>query len=899
MRARAHQIDLKAARPSIAQRAAAMMGMKPPASAAYQQTPSTPGSAVVPVDADVEHQRKPPPKPVLLGEKLLMPIHPRHRGRVMWDLAVIALLMYIIVVAPFVFGFSIEAEGGFKLFEQAVDAFFIIDVFVNCLTGMVDERGVVNMNLRVSLRAYLRGWFTLDFVSSVPWDWFPENHKNSGGGATQNLRVLKMGKLFKVFKVLRISKIFREGSPIADKLEEVMVSSDMQNMVKLAKMGFGVLIVCHILACGWIYVGRLHEPKFLSGSTWMNNYVDGDDFRDDGFEGAFEPRPIYRKTMQQQYIVALYWSLMTLTSVGYGDVCPESDAGRVYAIFTMLAGSAIYGYIIGSITTVCSSVDAQRKAYYDRMDLIQAYMQHHDFPAPLRFKVRSYFKRYFTMRSALDERAILNDLDPDLQHEVGTFLLQDVVRSNPIFAKLSSAVLTRLVVVLKPMVAEPGQKVMTTGQVGEDMFIVLSGELELTNEPLGLNERLGPGASEGELFAFGIAPMSEGYEHDVTATAVSELYVLSQSDINAAFESTPEVLNTIRKSAIAAVAKRDRERRGGAKAGGPATPGGGEGGDADVADKPNAAGAAADMGRGRRKRSSLVGGGGATLPNGFADMTLDSLDETYDLVAELDKRTEKTEDMIKKLMESQREIRLGMGELLRERGLRSMQELVDEDMAKHKAAARKRLGNSLHKVSGGASLARFSTSKQPTHTLALRFAAVGLEAADISGTSDPYLIVLQETEGEPKESCLHRRVAQTRPCPNTLDPVFEEVRTDTLALCQNDDKRRLVLQCWDCDAGSEDDLIGACVTTLAEMRDTRGHAGKPFEIQLTISGSAVSKRRRASDTKTGKLQVLAIEATPFTPAKTSSLGGMFAAPKAGSDLRGLPEGQEKAEADGT
>ena len=163
--------------------------------------------------------------------------------------------------------------------------------------------------------------------------------------------------------------------------------------------------------------------------------------------------------------------------------------------------------------------------------------------------------------------------------------------------------------------------------------------------------------------------MSEGYEHDVTATAVSELYVLSQSDINAAVESTPEVLNTIRKSAIAAVAKRDRERRGGAKAGGPATPGGGEGGDADGPTSPTPR-ARPPTYRGRRKRSSLVGGGGATLPNGFADMTLDSLDETYDLVAELDKRTEKTEDMIKKLMESQREIRLGMGEPLRERGLR-------------------------------------------------------------------------------------------------------------------------------------------------------------------------------------------------------------------------------------
>jgi hypothetical protein len=32
--------------------------------------------------------------------------------------------------------------------------------------------------------------------------------------------------------------------------------------------------------------------------------------------------------------------------------------------------------------------------------------------------VRAYFKRYFNMRSALDEKAILNDLDPELRQEV-------------------------------------------------------------------------------------------------------------------------------------------------------------------------------------------------------------------------------------------------------------------------------------------------------------------------------------------------------------------------------------------------------------------------------------------------------------------------------------------------
>lgn len=49
---------------------------------------------------------------------------------------------------------------------------------------------------------------------------------------------------------------------------------------------------------------------------------------------------------------------------------------------------------------------------------IQAYMDHHGFPASLRSKVRAYFKRYFNMRSALDEKAILNDLDPELRQEV-------------------------------------------------------------------------------------------------------------------------------------------------------------------------------------------------------------------------------------------------------------------------------------------------------------------------------------------------------------------------------------------------------------------------------------------------------------------------------------------------
>ena len=44
-------------------------------------------------------------------------------------------------------------------------------------------------------------------------------------------------------------------------------------------------------------------------------------------------------------------------------------------------------------------------------------MKHHNFPPELKTKMRQYFKKLFEVRSALDEQAILNDLDPTLQQE--------------------------------------------------------------------------------------------------------------------------------------------------------------------------------------------------------------------------------------------------------------------------------------------------------------------------------------------------------------------------------------------------------------------------------------------------------------------------------------------------
>lgn len=52
----------------------------------------------------------------------------------------------------------------------------------------------------------------------------------------------------------------------------------------------------------------------------------------------------------RSFFDALYWSTVTLTTVGYGDLCPVTDVGRVVSMLSSLFGVAIIALPSGVIT---------------------------------------------------------------------------------------------------------------------------------------------------------------------------------------------------------------------------------------------------------------------------------------------------------------------------------------------------------------------------------------------------------------------------------------------------------------------------------------------------------------------------------------------------------------------
>ena len=90
----------------------------------------------------------------------------------------------------------------------------------------------------------------------------------------------------------------------------------------------------------------------------------------------------------EQYLLALYWSITTVTTVGYGDVLPASNGERLYVIAAMLVGGAFHGAVIANMGSIVTSMDTNSRLYNEKIDTVCSYLKERRFPPSLAFRVR-------------------------------------------------------------------------------------------------------------------------------------------------------------------------------------------------------------------------------------------------------------------------------------------------------------------------------------------------------------------------------------------------------------------------------------------------------------------------------------------------------------------------------
>jgi len=469
----------------------------------------------------------------------------RSGYHIAWDIFIFLLLVYIATGVPFSLAFSSEIDiEAFSHVDTFVDVIFAVDIILNFQTSYISHVGTEVFSWRKVAKKYLRTWFMVDLLSTVPYHMFIMWSGNRHRGVTHAAKLMKTGKLCRAFKLLRLSKLFYVIGTFqfAETFEEFKCTSDLLTFIKVGRILSSTVLLCHWLACGMVF----------SGKGYLINY--------------FSDKPPSTPSL---YLAALYWSMTTMTTVGYGDITPASDSERAFAMVSMVVGGSYYGFVIGEIASIITSHDLYAQAYYQRMDLIMAWIYHHHFPPDLRRRLRHYFRAYFGQKSAIDEAAIMNDLSADLREECRNFLIHDHVRHNPMFDGLPSYLLRRVVQRLKIATVEAQECIIREDTIGTAMHIIIQGvaslkrrrqfqkevsqsQLESTGSTVdalsetfinpkysGVDTRkLGPGDSFGEEILLGFTSV---YSYSVTAVARCDIYLLEESDFDSIFQDMPEI----------------------------------------------------------------------------------------------------------------------------------------------------------------------------------------------------------------------------------------------------------------------------------------------------------------------------------------------------------------------
>ncbi|KAL1423867.1 hypothetical protein MTO96_020669, partial [Rhipicephalus appendiculatus] len=134
------------------------------------------------------------------------------------------------------------------------DLMLFVDMMLNFRTGIDDRKqGIVIMDPVQIRQHYLRGWFPVDLVSSLPLDFLVLNWPSKYRDLDRRSTLSQLAKLISFVKLIKISRLFRYGG----RTEQIMFYQTTGVYLQLGNILALIFLAVHWHACLQFFVGSL------------------------------------------------------------------------------------------------------------------------------------------------------------------------------------------------------------------------------------------------------------------------------------------------------------------------------------------------------------------------------------------------------------------------------------------------------------------------------------------------------------------------------------------------------------------------------------------------------------------------------------------------------------------
>ncbi|KAM7524987.1 hypothetical protein LguiA_014889 [Lonicera macranthoides] len=380
---------------------------------------------------------------IKLRRYIISPFNPHYRA---WEMFLIVLVIYSAWISPFEFAFLKYKQDGLFIVDNIVNGFFAIDIILTFFVAYLDSQSYVLVDnpKKIAIR-YLSSWFIFDVCSTAP---------------LQPLSLLftdhSSGLGFKLLNMLRLWRLRRVSSLFARLEKDIRFNYFWIRCTKLISV---TLFAVHCAGCfNYLIAERYPDPK----KTWI---------------GAVYPN-FKELRLWDRYVTSMYWSIVTLTTTGYGDLHAENTREMLFDIFYMLFNLGLTSYLIGNMTNLVVHWTSRTRNFRDKVRAASGFAKRNQLSSHIKDQILSHICLKFKAEG-LKQQETLNSLPKAIRSNIAHYLFFPVVQTVSLFQGIPHEFLFQLVSEMDVEYFPPKEDVILQNETPTDLYILISGAVIL------------------------------------------------------------------------------------------------------------------------------------------------------------------------------------------------------------------------------------------------------------------------------------------------------------------------------------------------------------------------------------------------------------------------------------
>ncbi|GFP92656.1 potassium channel akt1 [Phtheirospermum japonicum] len=374
---------------------------------------------------------------IKLPSFIVSPYDRRYRA---WETFLVVLVFYTAWVSPFEFGFLESPAGPLSITDNVVNGFFAIDIVLTFFVAYLDRNTYVLIDnpTRIAWR-YTTSWLAFDVISTIP---------------SELARTISPFRMYGLFNMLRLWRL-RRVSALFSRLEKDRNFNYF--WVRCAKLICVTLFAVHCAGCFYyLLAAHYHDPR----NTWIGSNMP--DFLE--------------QSLWIRYVTSIYWSITTLTTVGYGDYHAQNTREMLFSLFYMLFNLGLTAYLIGNMTNLVVQGTSKTRQFRDKIRAASSFAQRNKLPPGLHDQMLSHLGLKFrTDSEGLQQQETLDSLPKAIRSSISNYLFLDLMQKVYLFHGVSDDLLFQLVSEMRAEYYPPKEDVILHNEAPTDFYIVATG----------------------------------------------------------------------------------------------------------------------------------------------------------------------------------------------------------------------------------------------------------------------------------------------------------------------------------------------------------------------------------------------------------------------------------------